>query len=143
MIEKWIELPDGSQKCFDVRIYPIHDRSVEKTYVVKMGFDITDRKLASDKQSQYMEALEISLKRFEKNQSHSTNSTKSKNRFNLTKRETEVIRLVSEGLSNSEISGQLLISPHTVKTHVTHILNKIGVADRTQAAVLAARLGII
>lgn len=57
----------------------------------------------------------------------------------LTGRELEVLRLVARGDTNAEISLHLGISPHTVKSHVIHIFNKLGVSDRTQAAVWAAR----
>lgn len=63
--------------------------------------------------------------------------------FGLTDREIEVLRLVAEGCTNSEISNSLFISPHTVKSHIIHIFNKLGVNDRTQAAVLATRSNII
>ncbi|AOL22763.1 two-component response regulator [Erythrobacter litoralis] len=58
----------------------------------------------------------------------------------LTKREREVVELVAEGLTNKEIARQLGISPATVKVHVERLIGKLGVADRTQAAVLAVRL---
>jgi DNA-binding CsgD family transcriptional regulator/ArsR family metal-binding transcriptional regulator len=61
----------------------------------------------------------------------------------LTPREIEVLRLVSRGATNREISRRLKISPHTVKSHVTHIFNKLGVNDRTLAAVWAAHLGLV
>ncbi len=57
----------------------------------------------------------------------------------LTERELVVLRMISEGATNVEISDILKISPHTVKSHVVHIFNKLGVNDRTQAAVLATR----
>ncbi len=57
----------------------------------------------------------------------------------LTTRELEVLRLVAQGATNVEISQILYISPHTVKSHVIHIFNKLGVNDRTQAAVWAAK----
>lgn len=59
----------------------------------------------------------------------------------LTARELEVIELVAKGLTNKEIARQLDISPATVKVHVERIIGKLGVADRTQAAVLATQLG--
>ncbi len=61
------------------------------------------------------------------------------NQTRLTKREIEVLRLVAEGATNIEISNQLFISPHTVKSHIIHIFNKLNVSDRTQAAVWAAQ----
>ena len=61
----------------------------------------------------------------------------------LSPRELEVLGLLSLGATNLEIAAHLNISPHTVKSHVIHIFNKLGVDDRTQAAVWAARHHLI
>ncbi|HWI66547.1 MAG TPA: response regulator transcription factor [Symbiobacteriaceae bacterium] len=57
----------------------------------------------------------------------------------LTAREMEILRLIAQGKTNQEISDQLFITVKTVKTHITQILSKLGVEDRTQAAVYAHR----
>jgi DNA-binding NarL/FixJ family response regulator len=61
----------------------------------------------------------------------------------LTKRESEVLKQLAFGLTNKEIAQSLGISYETVKEHVQHILRKIGVADRTQAAVWAVRRDLV
>jgi DNA-binding NarL/FixJ family response regulator len=61
----------------------------------------------------------------------------------LTQRESEVLRQLAYGLTNKEIAGALEISYETVKEHVQHILRKIGVSDRTQAAVWAVRKELV
>ena len=61
----------------------------------------------------------------------------------LTKRESEVLKQFALGLSNKEIAQALGISYETVKEHVQHILRKVGVSDRTQAAVWAVRKGLV
>lgn len=61
----------------------------------------------------------------------------------LTKRESEVLRQLALGLTNKEIAQALNISYETVKEHVQHILRKVGVSDRTQAAVWAVRKGLV
>lgn len=60
----------------------------------------------------------------------------------LTEREVEVFRLITQGLSNAEIGRALFISETTVKTHVTRLLQKLEVRDRAQAIVLAYRCGL-
>ncbi len=61
----------------------------------------------------------------------------------LTSREKEVLTLVAAGSSNKEIATRLLISERTARTHVSHLLTKLGLTSRTQAAMLAVKEGLV
>ncbi|MBD1848372.1 response regulator transcription factor [Cyanobacteria bacterium FACHB-63] len=61
----------------------------------------------------------------------------------LSERELEVLRLIAQGLSNQDIGTALNIGESTVKSHVTHILNKLGVSDRTQAVIVGIKRGLV
>ncbi len=74
---------------------------------------------------------------------HAPQLTPPKGFEELTERELEVFRLIARGLSNAEIGQQLYISDTTVKTHITHILQKLDLRDRVQAIVLAYESGLL
>ena len=73
------------------------------------------------------------------NQTFANTKLTPKEDFNLTSREKEVLVLLTQGLSNTEIAEKLIISSHTAKAHVTNILTKLSVTDRVQAAVKAVK----
>jgi NarL family two-component system response regulator LiaR len=63
--------------------------------------------------------------------------------LDLTERERDVLALMIEGLNNTQIAGKLTVSPSTIKSHVSNILSKLGVASRTEAVALALQNGIV
>ncbi len=75
--------------------------------------------------------------------SDDTSQTSPSSTSPLTRRERDILRLVAEGLSDSEIAATLFISPRTVSTHVSHILDKLDAKSRTAAATAAVRAGLI
>lgn len=76
-------------------------------------------------------------------QNKSMNYNKSETLLKLTKREEEILSLLASGLSNSEIADYLVLGRETVKTHISSILNKLNLTDRTQAALFALQNGIV
>lgn len=63
--------------------------------------------------------------------------------LDLTTREREVLALMIEGLNNTQIAGRLTVSPSTIKSHVSNVLSKLGVASRTEAVTLALRNNVL
>jgi NarL family two-component system response regulator LiaR len=74
---------------------------------------------------------------------HSGDSASSDVSTELTEREMDVLKLIANGLTNTDIAAKLVISENTVKCHVSNILSKLHLADRTQAAVFAWEQGIV
>lgn len=70
-------------------------------------------------------------------------SSRQRSRPTLSGRETEVVALVAKGLSNQEIADELVISERTARTHVSHVISKLGLASRIQVALWAIREGIV
>jgi PAS domain S-box-containing protein len=139
-MEKSVVLPDGSRKWGDVRAYPVFDGRGEVAYAVQIMLDSTKRKADSQAQKRYVESLETTVNKItEKNVESLLKYPYQEPAVSLTEREIEILGLISNGFSNVEVGRVLAISPHTVKSHVINIFEKLGVKDRTQAAVWAAK----
>ncbi len=139
VVERRIDLPTGVKKWAEMRAYPIQGTSGVVELVVKISTEITERKESEDRQQRYIEAIE----RLVAEANRDAPTTGANTTRILTARESQVLRLVAQGLSNPEISRILRISPHTAKRHVTNIFAKIEARDRVQAALWASRHGIV
>lgn len=119
-------------------VYPVFDN--DGNIVKKVDIDIDSSKLLQE-----IKNLKDYIRATEKGNLKRTLNSELKNFYTgeLTPRELEVLKHVAEGLTNNMISTELSISPHTVKSHIIHIFNKLGVNDRTQAAVWAAKNQIV
>ncbi|MEW6719752.1 MAG: LuxR C-terminal-related transcriptional regulator [Thermodesulfobacteriota bacterium] len=140
VMERSVVLPDGSVKWGDVRCYPIFDRNGEVVRAIQIMIDITKRKTNTTRQQRYIDSLETTIREISgKHVQMLLEYGEKKGETPLTERETEILGLVANGFTNVEIGEVLSISPHTVKSHVTNMFEKLGVKDRTQAAVWAVR----
>jgi DNA-binding CsgD family transcriptional regulator/ArsR family metal-binding transcriptional regulator len=137
------QCPGFARPLYENAVYPIYDRNGNLATTVEIEVDTKESQRAIDRENEPITRPgEKSADLKQKN-----NAVSQKNSVevytDLTDREIQVLRFVSEGATNTEISETLSISHHTVKSHVVNIFNKLGVNDRTQAAVWATRHGII
>jgi DNA-binding CsgD family transcriptional regulator/ArsR family metal-binding transcriptional regulator len=125
--------------------YPIFDNDGNVVDSISLQINTSKLKNQIQEQHEHIQMLESSLRTNEQNekQGDPLPLTSEKSDFGLTNREIEVLKLIAQGYTNNEISGILFISPHTVKSHMINIFNKLSVNDRTQAAVLASKNNII
>ncbi len=131
--------PEFSSPIAENIVYPVYDEDGNLKTTVEIEVDFKKKKHIHEKQEEYIKYLEKKLDEVSKENEIPLEKDPPKLQTDLTDREIEVLCLVAEGLTNTEISEVLFISPHTVKSHVIHIFNKLSVNDRTQAAVWAAR----
>ncbi len=123
--------------------YPVRDSNGNLLSTIIFDIDLKENDIALKNANKYIKKLENKIselssfrENFEKEANESLPSP-------LSEREIEVIRMVACGVTNVEISQILEISDHTVKSHVVHIFNKLGVNTRTQASVWAAKYNLV
>jgi len=142
--ERYLDFPDGTRRWGEVKAYPVRDEDHTIVAAFVIVFDVTERKKVTETQERYSKYLSKKLHTFSgKEQTIYLDDGDIAIKTSLTAREKDVLRLLTEGYTNTQISDMLTISPHTVKSHVINIFNKLGVSDRTQAAVLAIRYKLI
>jgi len=142
--EKWMDAPGSGRRWGEVQAYPVRDHDKNVSAVIIIVFETTASKRALQQQKNYSGLLEQQLRSKENGLGKaSLNNNDVTLSVKLSRREADVLRLVTEGYTNVQIAEVLDISAHTVKSHVNSLFNKLGVNDRTQAAVLAARNHLI
>jgi DNA-binding CsgD family transcriptional regulator/ArsR family metal-binding transcriptional regulator len=124
-------------------VYPVYDGQGNLLSTVTLEIDTEASRPELEESRAYVEGLKTSMEESRGKGAAGVEEANSELPAPLTGRELEVLRLVAQGATNAEIADLLEISPHTVKSHVIHIFNKLGVSDRTQAAVWAARSGLV
>ncbi len=142
--EKSMVSSRGGRRWGEVHAYPVRGRDKDVTAVIVIVFETTASKQAIQQQRDYTELLEQRLS--DKKGGRKTVTLGDGTiafSVKLSRREADVLRLITEGYTNTQISELLDISANTVKSYVISLFNKLGVNDRTQAAVLATRHHII
>ena len=122
--------------------YPVFDDKGKVIRTVSLPIDTTGLTARLDQGEQYIQSLEAQLSAAERDREADIETANRRLPAALSRREIEVLGSITRGATNREISAKLNISPHTVKSHVIHIFNKIGVNDRAQAAAWGARHGV-
>jgi len=123
--------PDFSDPIAENVVYPVFDKDGNLSSTIELDVDIEEKNL---QEKELRNVPQIS-----KENGVLSEEDNFEVQTDLTGREIEVLGLIAKGATNTEISEVLSISPHTVKSHVIHIFNKLSVNDRTQAAVWATR----
>ncbi len=143
IVEKFYEFDDGMSRWGEIHAYPVRGKSGNIASIIVFGFDITEKKKRLQKLSEYSKSLSDKLNADIDQKEIQYSGTDITIKVNLSNRQSEILRLITEGYTNVQISELLSISANTVKTHVNSIFNKLGVNDRTNAAVLAARQNFV
>jgi len=131
--------PGMEDLIYENAVFPIYDKDGQLASTIAININAPNTHL---KRGRRTESTKTSTAAASKNTVLERASEEEINP-GLTGREMEVLKLVTQGCTNMEISSTLSISPHTVKSHVTNIFNKLNVSDRTQAAVWATRYKLI
>jgi DNA-binding CsgD family transcriptional regulator/ArsR family metal-binding transcriptional regulator len=134
----YLERPIEEKSTFRMK-----DRKGQITKTISLNVDTDSLRKEVTNKDRRIDELQAKLEQLEKNRVSQISSNNQLLPSPLTNREIEVLQILAKGATNKEISNQLFISGHTVKTHINHIFDKLGVNDRTQASVWAALNNIL
>lgn len=129
---------------------PIEEKSIfqvvnpqsNKIETISLSFDSRSRNQKTNKRKVQLFDSQKKLSTLETKSADSATANKMQLLSPLTKREIDVLRLMTTGGTNKEIAGRLSVSENTVKTHISHIFDKLEVNDRTQASIWAVKNGL-
>jgi DNA-binding CsgD family transcriptional regulator/ArsR family metal-binding transcriptional regulator len=138
-----VKCPHMADPLEEKATYPVYDRKGNIVRTVSLDIDTSGLRRKISQKDAHIQTLETQLSDFEKRRRADISSANAELPTPLTRREIQVLRCIASGCTNREISGQLNISQHTVKSHVIHIFNKIGVNDRAQASAWGAIHGLV
>jgi DNA-binding CsgD family transcriptional regulator/ArsR family metal-binding transcriptional regulator len=139
----FLDCPYLSNPVEEKVTFPVYDDNGNCIRTVSLEVGLTDLRRTINKKDQQIKNLQSRLADFEQKKAGNMHQANNALPSPLTKREIQVLRLVARGATNKQISNDLNISEHTVKSHILHIFNKLGVNDRTQASVWAASNGVL
>lgn len=120
-------------------VFPIHDAQGNLLSTITLDVDHAQDESALASAKQYIENLEKKVEKLSGIKEEMKDAANQQLPSPLSQREIEVLRMLACGTTNIEIAHSLNISPHTVKSHINHIFNKLGVSSRTQASVWATQ----
>ncbi len=143
VVERWADFPSGERRWGEVQAYPVRGIDKSVSAVIIIVFDTTASKRALQQQKDYTGLLEKRLNEKERGHKKVALDDDVAISVKLSRRENDVLRLITEGYTNTQISELLGVSANTVKSYVNGVFGKLGVNDRTQAAVLATRNRLI
>lgn len=126
----------------ETAMFPVFDRKGNLVRTVALHIDTASLRRKIDQKEDRIRTLESRLSHLERNREESFDAANSRLPAPLTRRERQVLQKIIRGSTNRQISADLAISQHTVKSHVIGIFNKLGVNDRAQAAAWGALHGL-
>jgi len=131
--------PHISRPVQEKAIFPIHDSAGKLLSTITLDIDNTENVSALNSANQYIENLEKKIRHLSRINGNLRDEANKQLPSPLSQREIQILQMLACGTTNVEIAQSLNISPHTVKSHINHIFNKLGVNSRTQASVWATQ----